>query len=131
MLRDVIRHIHDDGFQKVLSPQQDRLMFSLTALLAILLALVISVVLALCLPTWASVSIALAAVVTVAIGGGALLAKASIAGVVVAAVVWLARRHLQRRADKRITADVKWLAIPEVKKKEPKSSERGTERRAA
>jgi hypothetical protein len=103
----------------------------LTVLLAILLAVVISVVLALYLPTWASLSIALAAVVSVAIGGGALLAKASIAGAVVFAVVWLSRQRLRRRADQRIAADVKWLAIPEAKKKDPQSGQRSTERRAA
>jgi hypothetical protein len=66
---------------------------SAIAVLALLPVLApISVLLVFCLPIWASVSIALALAVLSAIGGGALLAKAFIVGVLVAGA-WLALRH--------------------------------------
>jgi hypothetical protein len=114
----------------VLSPQQDSPMFSVEPLLAILAALAISVVLALCLPTWASLCIALVAVVTVAVGGGALLAQVSAVGCLIALAAWLARTCLRRRA-KRMAAEVKWLAIPEVQRSASQAPARRSERRAA
>jgi hypothetical protein len=104
---------------------------SATALLAVFLALTISVVLVFCLPTWASVCITFAAVLSAAIGGEALLAKASIAGGVVALVVWLGRRHLRRRASERMPAEAELLAMPELKTKDPQVSQSRTEREAA
>jgi hypothetical protein len=106
-------------------------MISAGALLAIPAALAVSVVLALCLPTWASVAIVLTAVVTVSIGGGVLLAQVSIIGAALAIAAWLARNYLQRRAAKRMAAEVKWLAIPEVEKEDSQAPARRAERRAA
>jgi hypothetical protein len=103
----------------------------LSALLAVFLALVIAAVLALCLPAWASVSIALAAVLIISIGGGALLAKALVAGAVATVVVWLWRRHLRRQAFKQAKANVMVLAIPESKTKDPEASRRRAKRQAA
>jgi hypothetical protein len=100
------------------------------------LALVIAVLLAVCLPAWASVSIALAAVVVVAIGGGALLAKALITGAVLAVGIWLSLRYLQQRRIKRIARDMNWVAIANAKTQDPRaapriSQQRHTDRRAA
>ena len=117
--------------RNVIAGLDDRCMSSLTALLAVLVALVISVVLALCMPVWASVSIALAAVVTVSIGGGALLAKASAVAGVAALVAWLSWRYLRNRVPERIAANVKWLAIPVAQKEPRQAAQRTTERRAA
>lgn len=92
--------------------------------------------LAFCLPAWASLSIALTAVVVFAIGGGALLAKALIAGAVLAVGVWLSLRHLRQRRIKRITRDMNWVAMANAKARDPraeqrKTQQRHTERRAA
>ena len=105
-------------------------MFSAPAL-AVLLALIVSVLLVYCLPVWASLSITFAAVAIVAIGGGALLAKASVAGAVGVTVVWLWRRHLRRRAMKQAPADMKVFAIPGARTKAPQADRRRTERQAA
>jgi hypothetical protein len=94
---------------KALSPEQDRPV----TLLAMLLALVISLVLTFCVPIWASISIALAAVVLVAMGGGVLLAKGFITAAAVAVVIWLLRDLRRKRLER--TANVKWMAIPELK----------------
>jgi hypothetical protein len=99
-------------------------------LLALFLAVIISVVLAFCLPTWASACIMFAAVLAVAIGGGALLAKAAMAGAVVVLVAWLWKRHLRRQAIQRMR-DFKLVAIPEVRTKDPQASQRRTQRQAA
>jgi ABC-type branched-subunit amino acid transport system permease subunit len=104
--------------------------FPATALLAAILGAMVAVLLVLFLPTWASVSITLAAVLCVAIGGGALLAKALVAGVLLAAVFGLLRRHLYRRDIKRDAADLKFAAIPEANRK-PRAAQAGTERKAA
>ena len=104
---------------------------SVEALLAILVALAVSVVLALGLPTWASLGIALAAVVTVVIGGAALLAKVAIAGGLIAIVAFAARTYVRRRARKRFAVDVKWAAIPEVQNNRSEASARRNERRVA
>ena len=104
-------------------------MFSAPAL-AVLLALIVSVLLVYCLPVWASLSITFAAVAIVAIGGGALLAKASVAGAVGVTVVWL-WRHLRRRAMKQAPADMKVFAIPGARTKAPQADRRRTERQAA
>jgi membrane protein implicated in regulation of membrane protease activity len=103
----------------------------LSTLLAVVLALVIATVLAFCLPVWASLSIALAAVLTVSIGGGALLAKAFVAASIVAVVVWLWRRHQRRQLLEQTDANVRLLAIPEAKTKGPQAGQRRTERQAA
>jgi membrane protein implicated in regulation of membrane protease activity len=94
---------------KALSPEQDRPV----TLLAMFLALVISLVLTFCVPIWASISIALAAVVLVAMGGGVLLAKGFITAAAVAVVIWLLRDLRRKRLER--TANVKWMAIPELK----------------
>jgi hypothetical protein len=113
-----------------LSPQEDRLVFSATALLAVLLGLMIAVLVALCLPTWASVSITVIVVLSVAMGGGALLAKAAIAGALGVGVFWLVRRHLQRREIERDAPAVKLVAIPGATT-EPQARQSRTERKAA
>jgi hypothetical protein len=113
-----------------LSPQEDGSVFSATALLTVLLSLMIAVLVVLCLPTWASLCITFTAVLCVAIGGGALLAKAAVTGVLAAAVFWLLRRHLQRRAIKRDPADVKLAAIPAADTK-PQARQPQRERKAA
>jgi hypothetical protein len=101
------------------------------------LALVIAALLAVYLPVWASVSIALTAVVAVAIGGGALLAKATIAGAVFGVGVWLSLRYLRQRRIERITRDMNWVDIANAKTTQNpravqrKSQQRDTERRAA
>jgi tRNA A37 N6-isopentenylltransferase MiaA len=105
--------------------------FAMT-LLAVFAALIISALLAFCLPVWASASIVLAAVILVAIGGAALLLKALIAGLPVAGVAWLVRQHLHRRRIKRMQTDSKLLAIPEAGANNPRqASQRRTERLAA
>jgi hypothetical protein len=106
-------------------------MSSLTALLAVFVALVISLVLALCMPVWASVCIVLVAVVTVSVGGGALLAKVSAVAGIAALVAWLSWRSLRNRVPERIAANVKWLAIPVAQKKSAQAAQRPTQRRAA
>jgi hypothetical protein len=114
---------------KALSPEQDRPV----TLLAMLLTLVISLVLTFCVPIWASISIALAAVVLVAMGGGVLLAKGFITAAAVAVVIWLLRDLRRKRLER--TANVKWMAIPELKHraevKEAETRPRPPERLAA
>jgi hypothetical protein len=68
-------------------------MFSVTALLAALFGLGVAAYMAVRLPAWAALCIALGAVVLVTIGGGALLAKALVFG----ALVLLAGRFMRRR----------------------------------
>ena len=104
---------------------------SIEAFLAILVALAVSVVLALALPTWASLSIALAAVVTVVIGGAALLAKVTLAGGLIAIVAFAARTYVRRRTTKRVGVDVKWAAIPDVRNNHSQAAARRAERRVA
>jgi hypothetical protein len=112
---------------KALSPEQDRPV----TVLAMLLALVISLVLTFLVPIWASISLALATAVLVAIGGGALLAKALLVVVLVAGV-WLALRHRWRRRNGRIASSMNHrVAIPEAKSKAPTAEKRITDRRAA
>ena len=103
----------------------------LSVVLAVVLALAIAAFLAFCLPVWASISITFAAVMMVVIGGGALLAKGSIAAAAVGVVVWLWHRHARRRAVERIPTVVNLLAIPEPKAKDARASQRRTERQAA
>jgi hypothetical protein len=97
------------------------------------LALVVAVCLAFCVPTWASISITFAAVVLVAKGGGALLAKGFITGAAFAGIVWLWRDLRRKRLER--SANIKWAAIPEVKeekvKAEPEMRQRRAERLAA
>jgi hypothetical protein len=106
---------------------------SATALLVLIPAvLAISAILAFCVPVWASLSITLAVVVIVAIGGGELLAKSLIAGAVLAVGVWFTFRHIRRRRMERSTAGMNWVAIPEAKREAPpRAEQRQTERRAA
>lgn len=101
------------------------------AFLAIVVALAVSIVLAMCLPTWAALAIAAAAVACVAIGGGALLAKVSIVGGLLALSAFAVRTYLRRRAAKRMAAEVKWVAIPEMPKRQSRAPAPRSERRAA
>jgi hypothetical protein len=98
-------------------------------LLALFLAAVVSLFLAFCVPTWASLSITLSSVLLVAIGGGALLAKGFITGAAVGIVVWQLR-HLRRKRLEQIPVNVHLVAIAEVKK-QPQTRERRAERLAA
>jgi hypothetical protein len=66
------------------------------ALLAGLVSAIISAVVMLNVPTWASLCIALATVVIVAIGGEALLVKTLIIGGLVFLARWLWRRYIPR-----------------------------------
>ena len=72
--------------------QQVRFVFSASVLFAMLLVLLVAVVLAFCLPAWASISIILITAICVAVGGGELLAKAFIAGGTVAVLAWIGTR---------------------------------------
>jgi hypothetical protein len=101
------------------------------SLFAMMAALTVSVILTLCVPTWAAVCIALGAVATVAIGGGVLLAQVSGAGFAVALATWLTRNYLRRRVAERMAANVKWVAIPEVQKEAAEEAPAHGERRAA
>jgi len=93
----------------------------------VLLALLIAAALAFCLPPWASICITLAAVVSVAVGGGALLAKTLAACALAALIVWLWRR----RAGARMPAGVKLAAVPESKSRPAQAGRSRSERRAA
>lgn len=68
-------------------------MVSLSAILAALFGLALAAYMVLWLPAWAGLCAALGAVALVAIGGGALLAKA----LVLCALVVLAARFMRRR----------------------------------
>lgn len=105
--------------------------------LALFLALVISALLAFCLPAWASVSIVLTAVVVVAIGGGALLAKALIIGAVLAVGVWLSLWSLRQLRIRRITRNMTWVPTFNARVRlvsragQRKTQQRNTDRLAA
>ena len=81
-------------------------------LLAVFIALVVSLFLTFCVPAWASISITLAALILVAKGGGALLAKGFVAAASVVFVVWLLRRVRRKRLDQ-ISAEVRYVTMPE------------------
>jgi hypothetical protein len=69
-------------------------MFSATSILAALFGLAVAAYLVLRLPVWASLSVALGAVVIVAVGGGVLLAKALVVcGLILAALKFMQRRE--------------------------------------
>jgi hypothetical protein len=93
---------------KALSPKKDRMLI----LLAVFIALVVSLFLTFCVPAWASISITLAALVLVAKGGGALLAKGFVAAASVVFVVWLLRHLRQKRLD-RISTEVRYVTMRE------------------
>jgi hypothetical protein len=104
---------------------------SIELLFAMMAALAVSVILTLCVPTWAAACIALAAVVSVALGGAVLLAQVSSAGFAIALATWLTRNYLRRRAAERMAAKVRWVAIPEVQKEAAEEAPARGERRAA
>ena len=117
-----------------LSPPKDAVL-TLSILLAMLVAMVVAVVMALYLPIWASVSMTLGAVLSVAIGGPALLAKAAAVAAVLALGAWYWRRHAARQKDQESSRNITLAAIPEPRAdgKPPRAKERqpGPLRRAA
>src|SRR5688500_11104120 len=104
---------------------------STTALLAMFVAVVISLVLTYGLPTWASITVALAGVVIVSIGGGALLAKVVGFCAVVVLAILLLRRHQRRQPLRHEPADEQWPTVTEARMKAPEAQQHRTERRAA
>jgi hypothetical protein len=85
-----------------------------------LLALLVSVLVALYLPVWASALIALGAVLAVAAGGGALLAKAAAACGVALIAAWAWRRRSAGGA----RSEHKLFAIPGAQAPRKRADER-------
>jgi membrane protein implicated in regulation of membrane protease activity len=93
-----------------------------------LFAVVISLVLTYGLPTWASITVALAAVLVVSIGGGALLAKVVAVCALVVVGIWLVRRHKRRQPLRR---DKQWPTVTAAKTKAPEAEAHRPARRVA
>src|SRR5688500_4529425 len=90
---------------------------STTALLAMLFAVVISLALTYGLRTGASATVALAVVVVVSIGGGALLAKVVGACALAVLGIWLFRWRQRRQTLRHWPADEQWPTVTEARMK--------------
>lgn len=108
----VMRRRHHGASERTVAAER-RPVLTLSTLLAMLIAMAVAVAMALYLPVWASLSITFGAVLSVAVGGPALLAKVATAASVLALGAWAWRRQASRRKDAKGTRETKLVAIPE------------------